>query len=126
MTALHGDPLSDSARRKVEGATEARSCFVACDAAGTVRAYAIFDYVFFSCGFLHTLYVDAAHRRAGAGRALILHCEALCRTSKFFTSTNISNFPMQSLLAKLGYKLSGVIDNLDEGDHELVYFKRVR
>jgi hypothetical protein len=30
---------------------------------------------------------------------------------------------MQSLLAKLGYKLSGVINDLDEGDPELVFVK---
>lgn len=29
-------------------------------------------------------------------------------------------------LAKSGYELTGVIHNLDEGDPELVYFKRVR
>jgi len=33
---------------------------------------------------------------------------------------------MQSLLAKLEYVLSGVIHNLDEGDPEIVYFKRLR
>ena len=44
---------------------------------------------------------------------------------KLFTSTNRSNAPMQSLLAKLGYRPSGVIENLDEGDPELVYMKHV-
>ncbi len=38
-------------------------------------------------------------------------------------STNLSNLPMQSLLAKLGYTLSGVIHHLDEDDPELVYVK---
>ena len=52
--------------------------------------------------------------------------ESLCRTPKLFTSTNLSNLPMQSLLAKLEYQLSGVIHNLDEGDPEIVYFKRLR
>jgi hypothetical protein len=32
---------------------------------------------------------------------------------------------MQALFAKLGYELSGVIYNLDEGDPELVYIKAV-
>jgi hypothetical protein len=31
----------------------------------------------------------------------------------------------QSLLAKCGYDLSGVIHNLDDGDPEIVYFKRL-
>ena len=33
---------------------------------------------------------------------------------------------MQSLLSKFGYVLSGVIHNLDEGDPEIVYLKRLR
>ena len=33
---------------------------------------------------------------------------------------------MQRLLAQGGFERSGVIDNLDEGDAELVYFKRIR
>lgn len=72
------------------------------------------------------LYVHANHRRRGAGTALVQHLESLCQTPKLFTSTNLSNLAMQSLLAKLGYELSGVIHNLDEGDPELVYFKRLR
>jgi hypothetical protein len=30
---------------------------------------------------------------------------------------------MQSLLLKNGYTQSGIIENLDEGDPELIYFK---
>jgi hypothetical protein len=52
--------------------------------------------------------------------------ESACETAKLFTTTNLSNLPMQSLLAKLGYKLSGVIDDLDLGDPELVYVKYLR
>jgi hypothetical protein len=33
---------------------------------------------------------------------------------------------MQALMAKLGYAPSGIINNLDEGDPEVFYFKRVR
>ena len=72
------------------------------------------------------LYVHVDHRRSGTGAALLRHMESLCQTPKLFTSTNLSNLPMQSLLGKLEYELSGVIHNLDEGDPELVYFKRLR
>ena len=58
--------------------------------------------------------------------ALLRHMELCCRTPKLFTSTNQSNLSMQSLLAKLGYESSGLIHNLDEGDPEIVYFKRLR
>jgi len=57
---------------------------------------------------------------------MMRYLESICRTPKLFTSTNLSNLPMQSLLAKLGYKLCGVIHHLDEGDPELVYVKFLR
>jgi GNAT superfamily N-acetyltransferase len=72
------------------------------------------------------LYVHSKHRRRGVGMALIKHIESQCRTTKLFTSTNQSNLGMQSLLGKLEYELTGVIHNLDEGDPELVFFKRLR
>lgn len=72
------------------------------------------------------LYVHPEHRRCGVGTALMRYLESVCQTAKLFTSTNLSNLPMQSLLARLGYELSGVIHNLDEGDPELVYVKRLK
>jgi hypothetical protein len=32
---------------------------------------------------------------------------------------------MQSLLKKLEYERSGIINNLDPGDPELIYFKKI-
>lgn len=32
---------------------------------------------------------------------------------------------MQNLLKKLGYERSGIIHNLDPGDPELIYFKKI-
>jgi GNAT superfamily N-acetyltransferase len=100
-------------------------CFVAVTG-GTVIGYGVLNYTFYYHGCVDMLYVHSEHRRRGAGEALLRHMETLCRTPKLFTSTNLSNLRMQSLLAKLGYELSGVIHNLDEGDPEIVYFKRLR
>jgi hypothetical protein len=36
----------------------------------------------------------------------------------------LSNTIMQELFEKLGYIRSGYIENLDEGDPEIIYFKR--
>jgi hypothetical protein len=33
---------------------------------------------------------------------------------------------MQGLMAKLEYSCSGIINNLDPGDPEIVYFKQLR
>lgn len=100
-------------------------CFVAA-AEGRVVGYGVLNYTFYYNGCIDMLYVHAEHRRRGAGEALVRHMESLCLTPKLFTSTNLSNLRMQSLLAKLEYELSGVIHNLDEGDPEIVYFKRLR
>ncbi|HEX8556560.1 MAG TPA: GNAT family N-acetyltransferase [Pyrinomonadaceae bacterium] len=100
------------------------NCFVAVTN-GTVIGYGVLNYTFYSNGYIDMLYVHSEHRRRGAGEALLRHMGTLCRTPKLFTSTNLSNLLMQSLLAKLGYELSGVIHNLDEGDPEIVYLKRL-
>jgi len=42
-------------------------------------------------------------------------------TAKLFTSTNLSNQPMQRLLARLGWRSVGIVYGLDEGDPELFY-----
>ena len=91
----------------------------------TVIGYGVLNYNFYEYGLIDMLYIHAGHRRSGTASALLRHLESLCRTPKLFTSTNLSNLPMQSLLAKLGYELSGVIHNLDDGDPEIVYYKRL-
>jgi GNAT superfamily N-acetyltransferase len=108
-------------RREVDSGT----CFVAV-ADEEVIGYGVLNYTFHHTGCIDMLYVHADYRGHGAGAALIRHMESLCRTPKLFTSTNLSNLRMQSLLAKLEYALSGVIHNLDDGDPEIVYFKRLR
>ena len=79
------------------------------------------DYTFYECGFVPMLYVAEEARRHGVGGALMRAVAARCKTTKLFTSTNQSNEPMQELLATLGYVPSGLIENLDPGDPELVY-----
>ena len=99
------------------------ACYVAVQ--GGLIGYAVLEYTFLEQGFISMLYVRTDHRHSGVGTALMQHLESLCRTRKLFTSTNLSNRPMQALLARLGYHLSGVIHDLDEGDPELVYVKIV-
>lgn len=92
---------------------------------GQIVGYGVLEYSFYDCGFIAMVYIHPDFRRKGFGSELIKYFEALCRTEKLFTSTNQSNLPMQALLARLEYKRSGVIENLDESDPELVYFKRL-
>ncbi len=121
----HIAALSPARREFIRRVIASGSCNVKIvDAA--IIAYGVLDYRFFENGFISLLYVSAAFRRQGVGTELMLHLQAACITSKLFTSTNSSNIPMQRLLHKLGYKSSGMIENLDSGDPEQIFFKQLR
>jgi len=109
----------------IRHAVEVGQCLVCIDN-DVIVGYGILDYSFYATGFVALLYVDAQHRHEGAGMHLMQALESRCETPKLFTSTNMSNQPMQSLVRKLGYQESGIIFNLDAGDPELVYCKALR
>jgi predicted GNAT family acetyltransferase len=87
---------------------------------GKVIAVGILEYAFFEHGFISLVYVDPRERRTGIGEMLLRYLVSVCRTSKLFASTNL---PMHALFAKLGFKVSGMIYNLDPKDPEVIYFK---
>jgi len=80
---------------------------------------------FFGHPFIELLVVHPSFRRQGIGSALMRHVETFYALGKLFTSTNVSNKKMQQLCEQLGYIRSGIIENLDEGDPELIYFKQL-
>lgn len=99
------------------------NCFVV--TSEQILGYGVLEYTFYDNGFVSILVVRSASRRRGVGTALLKYFESVCQTAKLFTSTNLSNLPMQSLLLKLEYKLCGVIHELDIGDPELIYVKHL-
>ena len=100
-------------------------CLVARADDGAVMGFAIANCSFFAQAFIVLVIVDPAYRRRGVASALIGAVEARSPTRKLFTSTNQSNTPMQAVCESLGFVRSGIIENLDEGDPELVYFKQL-
>jgi ribosomal protein S18 acetylase RimI-like enzyme len=80
---------------------------------------------FFELPFIELLMVHPSFRRQRIATALMQHIETISTPGKLFTSTNLSNEPMQRLCERLGYIRSGIIEHLDEDDPELFYFKRL-
>lgn len=101
----------DEWKRATAEPIRAGECFVA-GHDSTVLAYAIFNRKFFNRPFIDTLFVHVDHRQTGLGSALIEHVESVADGSQIWTSTNIENLGMQRTLEKLGYRLSGVVNNL--------------
>jgi len=99
-------------------------CLVA-EVDGEVRGFVMLNYTFFGFGFIPLIVVGEGNRRAGTGLRLLATAEARCASRKLFTSTNTSNVAAHGLLAQAGFQRSGVIENLDDGDPEIVYFKPV-
>lgn len=69
--------------------------------------------------------VSQTHRGQGIGSYLLIALQKQCRTEKLFTSVNLSNTGMQALLLRQGFIHSGQVDNLDDGDPELFYFRQI-
>ncbi len=121
------DHIAHSCERRrcfISQAVESGTCYVAA-ASRQVIGYGVLTYSFYYNGFVDMVYVDSEHRRRGAGSSILKHLESVCRTAKLFTSTNLSNLPMQALLIRRGFHLCGTVNGLDAGDPELFYLKQL-
>ncbi|EKK5378059.1 N-acetyltransferase family protein [Morganella morganii] len=111
-------------REAIGGWIEQNVCFVTRHE-GKIAGYGVLHYHFFGCGFIELLMVAPALRGQGIGSSLLAALQQQCRTEKLFTSVNASNTGMQALLLRQGFVLSGQVDNLDDDDPELFYFRRL-
>jgi GNAT superfamily N-acetyltransferase len=87
--------------------------------------YAVFNHGFFRQGNVDMLMLAVDYRGRRIGEQLLLALEDVCDTPKLFCTTNLSNHRMQRLLARRGFLACGFIGELDPGDPELVYVKKL-
>jgi ribosomal protein S18 acetylase RimI-like enzyme len=120
------DPYAQiNAERRAQIAewVNAGHCFIA-EREGGIVGYSVLTRHFFQSFFIELVAVAETDRRSGVGTAMVEYIiELVPLGEKLWTSTNESNAPMRSLLVHLGFVLSGRIDNLDEGDPELVFVR---
>ncbi len=76
---------------------------------------------FFGHPFLERILTAEPHRRRGVASALMANIEAGFEGDRLFVSTNESNATMRELLVRRGYRVSGMVENLDPDDPELFF-----
>lgn len=98
-------------------------CLVA-EVEGRPRGFVVLKHgSFFGFDFIPLIVVAAESRRLGLGLHLLAAASERCPSGKLFTSTSSSNAGAHELLLRAGFSRSGVVENLDEGDSEIVYFR---
>jgi len=118
--------LGNPSRRDfLVNAVKANQCLVAI-VRDTVVGFSILERSFYGQSFISLLIVQPNYRKRGVATAFIRHIESICSTEKLFTSTNKSNVIAQGVFEALGFVRSGYIENLEEGDPEIIYFKRLK
>ncbi|MGD6874275.1 GNAT family N-acetyltransferase [Sutcliffiella horikoshii] len=111
-----------SRRDYIENAIELGHCIIAKNE-DDIEGFLIYDINFFECSFISLIIVSPSNRRKGNASLLMDYMMSISPTTKVFSSTNRSNISMQDVFHANGFIESGIVENLDEGDPEIIYFK---
>jgi ribosomal protein S18 acetylase RimI-like enzyme len=108
----------------IHHALGSKECLVA-EIDGDLAGYVVWDRGFFARPFMWMLGVAPEYRHHGVASSLIEHVEHLNAGHRLHTSTNESNEAMQGVLEGRGFERVGRLDDLDAGDPEVFYAKRL-
>lgn len=85
-----------------------------------IAAFAVLG-EFFGHPFLELIATAANRRRMGIASALLSNIEIGLTDDRFFVSANESNVIMRDLLVQRGYRITGMVENLDPDDPEIFF-----
>jgi len=88
-----------------------------------IAGFLIFTNDFFENCFISLVIVKPSERRKGVATTLLAFYIEMASTPKIFSSTNQSNTSMHKVFETAGFIKSGFIENLDDGDPEIIYVK---
>lgn len=119
------DPAPKSDLRRIDFIARSvvdDECFIL-EQGSRIAGFCVLNNHFFTHAFVALLITHPDFLRTGVASELMRYAENQCEDVKLFASTNESNIEMKALLEKFDFSPSGIIENLDEGDPELIYFK---
>jgi ribosomal protein S18 acetylase RimI-like enzyme len=120
---IESEVIGNTSRRNyIENAIELERCIIAKEEDDIV-GFLIYDTNFFECSFITLIIVSPSKRRKGYASLLMDNMMSTSPTMKVFSSTNRSNISMQKVFDTNGFIQSGIVENLDDGDPEIIYFK---
>lgn len=123
ICAIDREVLGDFSRSKqIRLAIQEKRCIIKQNEHG-IAGFLIFTNGFFEHSFISLVIVKNSERRRGVAASLIEAYVEIAITPKIFSSTNQSNTAMHQVFEKTGFIKSGIIENLDEGDPEIIYVK---
>ncbi|KEK10967.1 GNAT family N-acetyltransferase [Lysinibacillus fusiformis] len=123
LCAIDREVIGNASRSdEIQQAIEEKRCLLHHFADG-ITGFLISTEDFFGYDFISLVIVKPSARRKGIASALINAYVKTSKTVKVFSSTNQSNTSMQHVFQTLGFVKSGVINNLDDGDPEIIYVK---
>ncbi|MBC7912153.1 MAG: GNAT family N-acetyltransferase [Pyrinomonadaceae bacterium] len=102
---------------------ERGECFVAVEEE-QVAGFVVFNHSFYLRPFIQFLCVATEFRRRSLADKLLEYVEGICDGDRLFTSTESDNLPMLKLFDRRGYRVSGIIENIQERA-EVVFCKDV-
>lgn len=112
---------SDRRKEEIDQAIKGERCLII-STENELSGFLIYHVQFFESCFISLIMIDPAHQRKGLASKLLTYMTLVSPTEKLFSSTNESNESMKKVFEKNGFSKSGFVDNLDEGDPEIIYF----
>ncbi|WP_433772738.1 GNAT family N-acetyltransferase [Bacillus wiedmannii] len=118
------DVIGDDSRRDyIKQAIEDERCIIVQED-NSISGFLTYDTNFFRCTFLSLIIISPTKRRQGHASSLLSYMLEHSPTQKIFSSTNESNRSMQKVFSANGFIRSGIIENLDEGDSEIIFYTK--
>jgi ribosomal protein S18 acetylase RimI-like enzyme len=116
---------TDRRKEEIKEAINQNRCLIVYQKSD-IAGFLIYHTSFFECCFISLIMVKRSYQRRGLASVLLAYMAKISPQIKLFSSANQSNAAMQKVFELNGFIKSGIVENLDEGDPEIIFFCKKR